>query len=86
MNLWRNEDWRRRITLREIELMKDTATRDHASICVTHVFWRAFPPFGLTGGRRYFFSSAGLPAEAESLVISASCFWASSISEGWVAT
>jgi hypothetical protein len=43
MNLWRNEDWRRRITLREIELMKDTATRDHASICVTHVFWRALP-------------------------------------------
>jgi hypothetical protein len=34
----------------------------------------------------YFFSLGGLPAEAESLVISANCFWASSISEGCVAT
>ena len=35
----------------------------------------------------YFFSSpVGAVAEADSRLISASCLWASSISEGWVAT
>lgn len=84
-----NGDCRRRITLREIEiaLVNDTNMRNYPSIGPR----KLLAGVGPAGGRRYFpgcyfFSSAGLPAEAESLVTSANCFCASSISEGCVAT